>query len=70
MQEYLSAKQAWELERDNMIKSATPDTLDEVTQTLLHITAVCEAQLASKYADVVVGGYSHVIRQYLSYLDI
>ena len=69
-QEYLAAKQAWELERDDMIKNAKGDDLDALTRRLAHITAIRESQLASKYADAVVRGYSHVIRQYLGYMDI
>ncbi|KIM38832.1 hypothetical protein M413DRAFT_29778 [Hebeloma cylindrosporum] len=69
-QEYLAAKQAWELERDDMIKNAKGEDLDALTRRLAHITAVRESQLASKYADAVVRGYSHVIRQYLGYMDI
>ena len=56
MQEYLTAKQVWELERDAMIQAATPETLNDVTRNLSHITAIREAQLAAKYADAVVGG--------------
>ena len=70
MQEYLAAKQAWELERDDMIKNAKGEDLDALTRRLAHITAIRESQLASKYADAVVRGYSHVIRQYLGYMDI
>jgi len=69
-QEYLAAKQAWELERDDMIKKAKGQDLDALTRRLAHITAIRESQLASKYADAVVRGYSHVIRQYLGYMDI
>jgi len=69
-EEYLAAKQAWELERDDMIKTAKGEDLDALTRRLAHITAIRESQLASKYADAVVRGYSHVIRQYLGYMDI
>jgi ubiquinone biosynthesis protein COQ9 len=31
MQEYLTAKQVWELERDVIIRAATPETLNDVT---------------------------------------
>ncbi|KAF9525728.1 hypothetical protein CPB83DRAFT_885381 [Crepidotus variabilis] len=70
MQEYLSAKQAWELERDEMIKNASGQDMDALTRRLAHITAIREQQLASKHADAVVRGYSHAIRQYLGYMDI
>ncbi|EDR10049.1 uncharacterized protein LACBIDRAFT_325617 [Laccaria bicolor S238N-H82] len=51
-------------------KNAKPESMDDLTQTLAHITAVREAQLSAKYADAVVLGYSHTIRQYLGYMDI
>ena len=70
MTEYLTAQQAWELERDEMIKSAQGDALEDVTRRLSHITPIREAQLASKYGDAVVRGYSHTIRQYLGYMDV
>ncbi|KAF8956725.1 hypothetical protein BDZ97DRAFT_154780 [Flammula alnicola] len=70
MHEYLEAKQAWELERDEMIKNTKHEDLDALTRRLAHITAIRESQLASKYADAVVRGYSHVIRQYMGYMDI
>ncbi|KAJ7438411.1 hypothetical protein B0H11DRAFT_2105041 [Mycena galericulata] len=79
MSEYLYAKQDWELERDALILQAntadlgTPESqraLDALTRQLSHITATRQAQLASKYSDAVVRGYSHTIRQYMGYLDI
>ena len=70
MTEYLTAQQAWELERDEMIKSAKGNALVDVTRRLSHITPIREAQLASKYGDAVVRGYSHTIRQYLGYMDV
>jgi len=70
MQEYLIAQQAWELERDNIIKNVEGASLNDLTRKLAHITAIREAQLASKHADAVVRGYSHVIRQYMGYMDI
>ncbi|TCD68232.1 hypothetical protein EIP91_011301 [Steccherinum ochraceum] len=79
MQEYLSAKQAWEVERDAMIEEAlqlklgTEDSsaaLNAVSRRLAHTTALREAQLASKYSDAVVRGYSHNVREYVGYLDI
>jgi hypothetical protein len=79
IQEYLEAKQKWELERDAMIEeslqyklgtSESDEKLNALTRKLAHITAVREAQLASKYADAVVQGFYHNIRQYFGYLDI
>ncbi|KAF7341730.1 ZnMc domain-containing protein [Mycena sanguinolenta] len=79
MNEYLYAKQDWEIERDNLIMQATqadvgsPEAqkaLNDLTRRLAHITDTRQAQLAAKYADAVVRGYSHTIRQYMGYLDI
>ncbi|KAF7303430.1 ZnMc domain-containing protein [Mycena indigotica] len=79
MNEYLYAKQDWEVERDALIRQATvadlgtPESqraLNDVTQQLAHITATRQAQLASKYADAVVRGYSHAVHDYMGYLDI
>jgi len=70
MIEYLKAKQAWELERDELILAVKSDKTDAATRRLSHVTAIREGQLASKYADAVVRGYSHTVRQYLGYLDI
>jgi hypothetical protein len=71
-EEYLSAKQVWELERDSMIKNARAnnENMEDITRKLAHITAIREAQLAAKHADAVVRGYSRTIRQYLGYMDI
>ena len=70
LEEYLAAKQAWELDRDDMIENTKGEDLDALTRRLFHITAIHDSQLASKYADVVVRGYSHVIRQYTGDMDI
>ncbi|PPQ73207.1 hypothetical protein CVT24_010024 [Panaeolus cyanescens] len=70
MHEYLTAKQAWEEERDRMILNKEGLPLEDVTRKLAHITAIREAQLAAKYSDAVVRGYSHTIRQYMGYMDI
>ena len=72
MEEYLAAKQVWELERDTMIKNARAknEDMEDVTRKLAHITSIREAQLAAKHADAVVRGYSHTIRQYLGYMDV
>ncbi|KAJ7174814.1 hypothetical protein C8R46DRAFT_1252910 [Mycena filopes] len=79
MNEYLYAKQDWEVERDALIRQAsqadlgTPESkkaLNELTRKLAHITATRQAQLAAKYSDAVVRGYSHTVRDYMGYLDI
>ncbi|KAH8817664.1 hypothetical protein DL96DRAFT_393469 [Flagelloscypha sp. PMI_526] len=79
MNDYLYAKQDWELERDALIRQAsqadlgTPESqkaLNDLTRKLSHITAVRQAQLAAKYSDAVVRGFSHNIREYMGYMDI
>ncbi|TCD66802.1 hypothetical protein EIP91_000938 [Steccherinum ochraceum] len=79
MQEYLQAKQAWEVERDAMIEEAlqlklgsgeSSAALNALTRKLAHTTAAREAQLSAKYADAVVRGYTHNVREYIGYLDI
>ncbi|KAF7344143.1 ZnMc domain-containing protein [Mycena venus] len=79
MNEYLYAKQDWEVERDALISQAsqadlgTPESqkaLNDLTRKLAHITATRQAQLAAKYSDAVVRGYSHTVREYMGYLDI
>jgi hypothetical protein len=41
-----------------------------LTRKLAHITATRQAQLASKYNDAVVRGYTHTIKDYMGYMDI
>ncbi|KAJ7214364.1 hypothetical protein GGX14DRAFT_563184 [Mycena pura] len=71
------AKQHWKLERDALINQATQwgrlsqRAFSALTRQLAHITDTTrQAQLASKYSDAVVRGYSHTIRQYMGYMDI
>ncbi|KAF8149916.1 hypothetical protein B0H34DRAFT_667269 [Crassisporium funariophilum] len=68
--EYLAARQAWELERDEMIKSAKGNDLNEFSRKLSHLSSIRESQLAAKHADAVVRGYSHAVRQYLGFMDV
>ncbi|KAJ7203437.1 hypothetical protein C8J57DRAFT_1408070 [Mycena rebaudengoi] len=77
--EYLHAKQTWELERDLLIREATKmklgseesaTALNDLTRELAHITATRQAQLSAKYSDAVVRGYSHSVREYMGYMDI
>ena len=79
MQEYLQAKQAWEVERDQLIQQAlqlqlgsaeSSTALNDASRRLAHTTAIREAQLASKYADAVVRGYTHNVREYVGFLDV
>ncbi|KAJ7452613.1 hypothetical protein FB451DRAFT_1050784, partial [Mycena latifolia] len=79
MNEYLHTKQTWELERDNLIRQATRAdlgredsqmALNDLTRELAHITSARQAQIAGKYTDAVVRGYSHSVREYMGYMDI
>lgn len=79
MKDYLEAKQAWELERDRLTREAlkmkigtdeSRTALNDLTRTLSHITAIHEAELAAKYTDAVVRGYSHEVSEYVGYLDL
>ncbi|KAJ6575756.1 hypothetical protein DFH09DRAFT_1361850 [Mycena vulgaris] len=79
MNEYLYAKQDWEIERDALISGASradigsqesQKALNDLTRKLAHITTTRQAQLAAKYSDAVVRGYSHTVREYMGYLDI
>jgi hypothetical protein len=70
MEEYLTAKCVWERKRDKLIRENKSEDMEDLTRTLAHETAVHEAQLSAKYADAVVLGHSHTIRQYLGYMDI
>ncbi|KAJ7705720.1 hypothetical protein B0H16DRAFT_1272633, partial [Mycena metata] len=75
--EYLYAKQTWDLERDSLIRQATKlgseeseTALNDLTRELSHITATRQAQLSAKYSDAVIRGYSHSVREYMGYMDI
>ncbi|KAI0071193.1 hypothetical protein K474DRAFT_1712673 [Panus rudis PR-1116 ss-1] len=78
-EEYLKAKSAWETERDDMIETAlekelgtkeSSKELNKLARRLAHITTVRQSQLAAKYADSVVRGFYHYIREYMGYMDI
>jgi hypothetical protein len=64
----------WEEKRDVMIqdaiKSNDPATLASTTRSLVHTTMAEQGKLAMKNADVVVRGYSHVVREALGHLDV
>nr|GAT54779.1 predicted protein [Mycena chlorophos] len=79
MDEYLYAKQEWELERDELINEASKSeigtaesqrALNELTRKLAHITASRQARLAGLYNDAVVRGHAHTVKEYMGYLDI
>ncbi|TCD66126.1 hypothetical protein EIP91_001735 [Steccherinum ochraceum] len=75
MQDYLTSKQAWETERDQMMEDAikaanSADALNTLSRRLAHTTATRKAQLAAKYTDAIVRGYTHNVREYVSYLDV
>lgn len=70
--DYLDAQTAWEMERESLVNKAitTKDQieLETVTRKLVHITAAQQNKLSMKYADSVVRGYSHVVREALGQL--
>lgn len=79
LEEYLQAKQAWELERGQTIEEAlelqlgseeSSKAMNKLTRRLAHITALRQNQLTTKWADAVVRGYYHNIREYMGYMDI
>ncbi|THH33471.1 hypothetical protein EUX98_g723 [Antrodiella citrinella] len=75
MQDYLTSKQSWETERDQMMEDAlkaanSAEALSAVSRKLAHTTATRKAQLAAKYTDAIVRGYTHNVREYISYLDV
>lgn len=60
------------MERESLINRAitTRDQteLETVTRKLVHVTAAQQNKLSMKYADAVVRGYSHVVREALGQL--
>ncbi|KAI1880301.1 hypothetical protein JX265_001922 [Neoarthrinium moseri] len=72
--DYYDAQMKWELERDQMIENAIvskdPDKLRSLTRTLVHITQSQQGKLGMKYANSVVRGYSHIVREALGHLDV
>ncbi|KAJ7789948.1 hypothetical protein B0H13DRAFT_1676272, partial [Mycena leptocephala] len=41
-----------------------------LTRDIARLTVVRQSQLASKYADAVISGHSHTVREYLAHLDV
>lgn len=72
LSDYLDAQTAWEMERESLVNKAitTKDQveLETVTRKLVHITAAQQNKLSMKYADSVVRGYSHIVREALGQL--
>ncbi|SPO47202.1 uncharacterized protein PSANT_04890 [Moesziomyces antarcticus] len=72
--EYLGAKQKWELDRDAQMQEAEakndPKELEKLTRKLAHITGTQNAILSNKYANAVVRGHTHTVRELLGHLDI
>lgn len=70
--DYLDAQTAWELERESLVNNAittrNASELETVTRKLVHVTAAHQNKLSMKYADSVVRGYSHVVREALGQL--
>ncbi len=72
--EYLSAKQKWELDRDAQMQEAEakndPKEMEKLTRKLAHITGTQNAILSNKYANAVVRGHTHTVRELLGHLDV
>lgn len=72
--EYLGAKQKWELDRDAQMQEAEakndPKEMEKLTRKLAHITGTQNAILSNKYANAVVRGHTHTVRELLGHLDI
>lgn len=64
----------WELERDALIEDAIttrdPKKLNQVTRQLVHTTQAAQGKLNMHYANSVVRGYSHNVREALGHIDV
>ncbi|KAE8229463.1 hypothetical protein CF326_g5566, partial [Tilletia indica] len=73
-QAYLSDKAKYETIRQNLINEAReakdPQALENITKILSRVDLAERSQLSSKYADSVVRGYSHVVREMLGLIDV
>ncbi|EPQ29004.1 uncharacterized protein PFL1_03294 [Pseudozyma flocculosa PF-1] len=73
-QDYLDKRMQWELHRDEMVSEAErqndPKAMEAVTRRLARITGIENAKLYSKYADAVVRGHSHTVRELMGHLDV
>lgn len=72
--DYYDAQMKWELERDALIEDVcnTPDPkkLNQVTRQLVHNTQAAQGKLNMHYADSIVRGYSHNVREALKHIDV
>ncbi|KAM0430041.1 hypothetical protein ACHAPT_006047 [Fusarium lateritium] len=73
MQEYYEAQRDWELRRDGIISegfsSQDPERMAKANTELLRVTESEKAKLAAKYADAVVRGRLHLVREAVAHLD-
>lgn len=73
-QDYYTAQMKWELDRDAMIGKAIqtndPQALATLTRTLAHTSQSAQGKLTMQYANSVVRGYSHIVREALGHLDV
>ncbi|KAE8244742.1 hypothetical protein A4X13_0g6310 [Tilletia indica] len=71
---YLKDKAKYESMRQDLINEAReakdPKALEKITRILSHVDLAERSELSSKYADSVVRGYSHVVREMLGLIDV
>jgi hypothetical protein len=77
MLEYLEASSAWKSKHSKMIQDAMHvqtdgrlQMLEDAAREIANTAAVENSKLSAKYADVVVRGHLHTVRECLAQLDI
>jgi len=77
MQEYLEASSAWKSKHSAMIQEAMHvqtdgrlQKLEDAAREIANTASVQNSKLSAKYADVVVRGHLHTVRECLAQLDI
>ena len=77
MSEYLEASSAWKSKHSHMIQEAMHvqtdgrlQKLEDAAREIANTASVENSKLSAKYADVVVRGHLHTVRECLAQLDI
>jgi len=77
MQEYLEASSTWKSKHSQMIQEAMHvqtdgrlQKLEDAAREIANTASVENSKLSAKYADVVVRGHLHTVRECLAQLDI
>lgn len=77
MEEYLEASSVWKSKHSQMIQEAMHvqtdgrlQKLEDAAREIANTAAVENSKLSAKYADVVVRGHLHTVRECLAQLDI